>query len=1691
VNIQRRNSNYLFIFLLWIFAIFSSAAFGVTESVRVSANNDDAEENVSNGNMDRGSNDLDIDNTKIIGMRFRSVDIPQGATINSAYIEFEADEADNGTTNLVIYGQDADSPNQFSNGNRNISNRTQTSASVSWSPSAWNSVNGLHQTSEIKSIIQEIVNRSGWSSGNNLVLMIEPGSGCSSNSCRRVAESRNGESDAAPLLVVDYSVGGSGTNFTGSLNVDNTFSAYISTDDSVQGTLLTSGADWPTTEIFATNLTAGQDYYLHIYATDVGGVAGFLGDFELTGTEHIFSNSLTTLNTNTSDWSVSTSGWSNYLAASGYGTNGVSPWGTRSGVDSNAQWIWSSDNNGHNVNYFSTKISAAVTPPNSCAPHFTDVAQGNTGSSYIWFRDSTHLINEPDNIISFPSITDNASDFTCNTVDCTATTTSAPALTLPTFETTSTNTNFSRSSGSSTIGSGGTHNSNEIKTLTVDGSANVTFLASTEKYIIKTANFSSSSVVTFNEGEYWIDKLKIKDSAEIIINGSVTIFLNDHSDIEGSSKVNISGPAKNLAIVGYERIHLKGSAEVHGAIYNDGGSEIKMESSAKVIGAVSASGKLELKDSSTITYEDISDVEVGDLCGGETFDIQSVSGSCSALEEVTVVFSDDVEQSSAETVGNYQITNPSGGTISINSAIRTASNTVTLVLGSTLNDLTEYAVVVNNVQNLNGESIAAGSVSSFSLSCNLNCITDTFAGPGGLSSSWSASSSSGSFGTPRIVENGRLRLTDDTGQVATVATLLNQFPGAGNKVEIEFDYYGYGGSGADGIAVTFSDASIPPVPGSYGGALGYAQRSGGTPGFTGGWLGIGIDEYGNFANPNEGKIGGTAREIDSVALRGSGDGMTGYNYLTSTGTLSPGIDASGSTANPGHRYRLSIDHTMGGREAYATVERDTGSGFVEIIPRFDIFTANLSQADVPTNLVVSLTGSTGGSTNIHEIGGLEVCAALPIDSYGSPDHYEIIHDGSGVTCGSETVTIKACMDSACSSLSSEQVTLDFQGNGSTISSRTFTGSETFSFNHTTAETLGLSIDNESAPAKNATKCDSGPSTSCDILFADAGFRFYANSSHNLIGTQVSGKPSNVAPSAQSLTLRAVRTNTDTGACEAAIEGTTAVDLAYECNNPTTCTASDLLSFTGASTTMISRNDDGASLGYSSVDMEFDANGEAPFLFNYADAGRITLHARKSVAANEPEPAFELIGQSNAFWVSPAKLLVTAKNSVGNEINGVSSGSSTIHKAGVDFDLVVTAVNSSGAITPNYQPGQNQFQLARTAPTTGTDGSLTYSTGNSMSSALSPAYNNIYLETFNAGVSSYSAANYSEVGLLNLDLQDSNYGGEGITVPGDAIDIGRFTPDHFIVTGVNGAFDESCGTGFTYIGQDFGYDNSVALPSLTIVAKNKANATTQNYTDTNFLKLQPSGVARVFPTADSRNGKSGVPLNATMPSVFQGSILGGASAGLNEGEVKFTFNSADSYQYTKNVNSEIVNFNTDLVIAVTGVIDVDSVTANNLSSALEIKPAEIDIRYGRWVMQNVFGPETENLVMPGYMEYLDSATGSYVVNTADSCTELDAIAPSGSSPFPGSIVDITLGSGTTDLNCNYPLVAGEADMLFTAPDAGNTGSVDIDVDLSSLPWLRYNWDGSVDGSLEDHAGASVTFGQFRGHDRIIYWREIGI
>lgn len=199
------------IFLHCLF--LSIYAFSLTLEIPITQNNSDAQERISNGNINRGSNDLklgfDGNNEQAIGLHFISVNLANSAIITKAYIQFTVDEVNTGTTNIIVVGEANDDASQYTNTSFNITSRSQTIESVSWSIPVWNSVGdkGTNQRSpDIKDIVEEIRTRAGWVSGNAMAFMLQAGTNCNSSTCQRTADSYNGSSANAPVLVIEYTI---------------------------------------------------------------------------------------------------------------------------------------------------------------------------------------------------------------------------------------------------------------------------------------------------------------------------------------------------------------------------------------------------------------------------------------------------------------------------------------------------------------------------------------------------------------------------------------------------------------------------------------------------------------------------------------------------------------------------------------------------------------------------------------------------------------------------------------------------------------------------------------------------------------------------------------------------------------------------------------------------------------------------------------------------------------------------------------------------------------------------------------------------------------------------------------------------------------------------------------------------------------------------------------------------------------------------------------------------------------------------------------------------------------------------------------------------------------------------------------------------------------------------------------------
>jgi hypothetical protein len=256
---------------------------------RIAQYDDDAEERRDqNGDMDISSSDLDLLQDRLIGLRFQNITVPRGAEITRAYITLCADETNSNSNNLRIDIELNDDPPAFTVLYNNISHRTLSGNPISWQPvPSFASVHATYQTPDLSALVQQIVGRTGWQSGNSLVFVLEARSG------NRVAESYDGANDHgnlgyAPMLHIEYGEGEIGTDEpiisvdTTSIgssvyetsNPDGSRFAITNTGTGALNYQLAENADWLTLSSTAGSLDAGHSVDIGVTFLTAGLSAG-------------------------------------------------------------------------------------------------------------------------------------------------------------------------------------------------------------------------------------------------------------------------------------------------------------------------------------------------------------------------------------------------------------------------------------------------------------------------------------------------------------------------------------------------------------------------------------------------------------------------------------------------------------------------------------------------------------------------------------------------------------------------------------------------------------------------------------------------------------------------------------------------------------------------------------------------------------------------------------------------------------------------------------------------------------------------------------------------------------------------------------------------------------------------------------------------------------------------------------------------------------------------------------------------------------------------------------------------------------------------------------------------------------------------------------------------------------------------
>ena len=801
------------------------------------------------------------------------------------------------------------------------------------------------------------------------------------------------------------------------------------------------------------------------------------------------------------------------------------------------------------------------------------------------------------------------------------------------------------------------------------------------------------------------------------------------------------------------------------------------------------------------------------------------------------------------------------------------------------------------------------------------------------------------------------------------------------------------------------------------------------------------------------------------------------------------------------------------------------------------------------------TGATGTFTanankTADNIGQIIVIRPEP----NAINHYNVANNASGVNCQPETITITAhdlahlpiSAESRSISISAQPVAGapgshgDFallSGTGAFSNGTPDDGFATYvfgpgeaqvvlSYRNTWVQTINIAVSDGSATDVSGTaNADAGYNQ--DLAFAPSAFRI-VDAGGNIIPDQVAGV------SGGPFYLQAIQTGAGgcsgagpcTGVCTVptafANGASVAVELASRCDNPISCQPGQQVSIANNGTTAIAANPASGVVAWTSKTLVFGANGQAAFSLAYPDVGAISLHARYQLPLEDGSPSGNLMtGASNSFVVSPYDLMIStlAPNEVKRTSDGYVNPAATTAsgpvfiRAGDNFSVTVTAVNLSGVAAPNY--GQEIVPESAT---------LTATLAGGLGLINNPGLGNpAAFGAFTGGSASGTTFNWPEVGIITLSasVADGNYLGAGNVSGSPSGNIGRFVPFDFAVTRNAPLFESGCSVAgkdaFTYIGEPFVYQTA---PVITVTARNKAGATTLNYSGDFFRITLASLTGKAYTASTGSLDVSGIP--AIDPVIrFNGDAIASPPPP-TPGVGSLTFSAGTGLRLAR--STPTVAFDADISLAIdvvdedaTVVAMIDGIAATNpvrfgqatagngiLFSGTTVTPGNTtrEMRFGRLRIDNASG--SSRLALPLHVTAQYYTGNGFVSNADDGCTSLN-----------GTDIAMAFVASTNLSACETAVVPAGAITLsngqvsglrLAAPGVGNDGSVDLRINLgaasgntcgavgaapiaatsSNLDYLRGNWGGAP--AWDQDPTARATFGIYRNAAEFLFLQE---
>lgn len=657
-----------------------------------------------------------------------------------------------------------------------------------------------------------------------------------------------------------------------------------------------------------------------------------------------------------------------------------------------------------------------------------------------------------------------------------------------------------------------------------------------------------------------------------------------------------------------------------------------------------------------------------------------------------------------------------------------------------------------------------------------------------------------------------------------------------------------------------------------------------------------------------------------------------------------------------------------------------------------------------------------------------------------PDHIQISHDGNGLTCAAETLTVKACANAACTTLFTSA---DVSGNVSWagtpgglipfVITAGGTGQTTVGLTISTAQTVTIGTSSVTpSPSTSSTCVNTSGGTVCNIVFLAAATCFDAVEVGQLVATPIYTKLSGTAFSLDIITKASYRQTAEVSLVDPSAASGNCTDI-----NPGLANATVYpYQFTAAD------------------------SGTHTFTFNYANAAKNVKVRVRDTTLSTPSCS------GDDFVIRPTTLTVTSPNA-NADITGMSKSATPAVKAGAMFTLnaATSVVGYDG--TPLIS---NSLLLAHTSAVstgavTGVFGAANATSG--LSSGSSFTYGEVgYFRIDVAGVydNTYTAIDSSAGDCTNDFSNTLNAAGQyGCNFGNAAVSdfFGRFIPDHFdtAITEVTpdvGGTEAVCTDGFTYSAQPF-----IAL----ISAKNMASTVTQNYDTT-------AAFSKAVTMTDGNALVGGVLSNT---SITAASFVGGVASTPDPTTLaspKYTFTVVQTAPATILLRA------------------AENAGGDSVSSATGTEDA-MEIRSGRLLLGNPYGSELVALTLPITMQYWGTG-GNFITNTSDDCTMIPVSSIAMSAYTNGLAPCETQLSPTgnvTFVNGTLP-----TPLKLSAPGTGNNGSVNLQVNVgavasgstclaatasaataANIPWLTTN-------------PGRATFGVYKGNSNLIYQRE---